>query len=184
MSSRAFRTLAVLLLLIGAVALQAGSHPAAAQTATTENDDSCIACHEALYLNHDTGKWYCLCEVKARCTFCHGGVLGETTEEAAHAGMVANPVQHGTETCEGCHPQDVADRVVTFASRAGFSATPCPTVVALAASLAPTPAPVMPSGLGTMQIGALLLLGAGFLVLTVFAYRCWKADCLRKRTQA
>ena len=184
MSSRAFRTLAVLLLLIGAVALQAGSHPAAAQAPTTEKDDSCIACHESLYLNHDTGKWYCLCEVKARCTFCHGGVLGETTEEAAHAGMVANPVQHGTETCEGCHPQDVADRVVTFASRAGFSATPCPTVEALAASLAPTPAPVMPSGLGTVQIGALVLLGAGFIVLIVFAYRCWKADCLRKRTQA
>jgi hypothetical protein len=184
MSSRAFRTLAVLLILVGAVALLAGSHPAAAQTPTTENDDSCIACHEALYLNHDTGKWYCLCEVKARCTFCHGGVLGETTEEEAHAGMVANPVQHGTETCEGCHPQDVADRVVTFASRAGFSATPCPTVEALAASLAPTPAPVMPSGLGTVQIGALVLLGPGFIVLIVFAYRCWKADCLRKRTQA
>jgi nitrate/TMAO reductase-like tetraheme cytochrome c subunit len=184
MSSRAFRTLAVLLILVGAVALQAGPHPAAAQTPTTENDDSCIACHEALYLNHDTGKWYCMCEVKARCTFCHGGVLGETTEEEAHAGMVANPVQHGTETCEGCHPQDVADRVVTFASRAGFSATPCPTVEALAASLAPTPATVMPTGLGTVQIGALLLLGAGFIVLSVFAHRCWKADCLRKRTQA
>jgi hypothetical protein len=184
MSTRALRTLAVLLILIGAFGVQAGSHPAAAQTPTTENDESCIACHEALYLNHDTGKWYCLCEVKARCTFCHGGVLGETTEDAAHAGMVANPVQHGTETCEGCHPQDVADRVVTFASRAGFSATPCPTVEALATSLAPTPAPVLPSGLGTVQIGALVLLGAGFIVLIVFAYRCWKADCLRKRTQA
>src|SRR4030042_991797 len=183
MSTRALRTLAVLLLLIGAFAVQAGAHPAAAQTPTTEKDDSAIACHEALYLNHDTGKWYCLCEVKARCTFCHGGVLGETTEEAAHAGMVANPVQHGTETCEGCHPQDVADRVVIFASRAGFSATPCPTVEALAESLAPTPAPVMPSGLGTAQIGALVLLGAGFIVLIVFAYRCWKADCLRKRSQ-
>ncbi len=183
MSTRAFRTLAVFLLLIGAGAIQAGAHPAAAQTPMTEKDDSCIACHEALYLNHDTGKWYCLCEVKARCTFCHGGVLGELTEEAAHAGMVANPVQHGTETCEGCHPQDVADRVVTFASRAGFSATPCPTVEALAASLVPRPGPVLPSGLGTMQIGALVLLGAGFIVLVVFAYRCWKADCLRKRTQ-
>jgi hypothetical protein len=183
MFNRIVRITAALLILGASIALLAGAVPAAAQTPLLENDESCIACHEDLYLLHDTGKWYCLCEVKARCTFCHGGVLGETTEEAAHAGMVANPVQHGTETCEGCHPQDVADRVVTFASRAGFSATPCPTVEALAASLAPTPAPVMPSGLGTVQIGALLLLGAGFMVLTVFAYRCWKADCLARRTE-
>lgn len=183
MSARVLRILAALLIVAGATMALAHSSAAQAETPTTEKDDSCIACHEALYLNHDTGKWYCLCEVKARCTFCHGGVLGETTEEAAHTGMLANPVQHGTETCEGCHPQDFADRVVTFATRAGFSATPCPTVEALAASLAPMPAPLMPSGLGTVQIGALLLLGAGFIVLTVFAYRCWKADCLARRTE-
>jgi hypothetical protein len=184
MSTRVLRVLAAILIVAAVTLALAHNSAAQAETPTREKDDSCIACHEALYLNHDTGKWYCLCEVKARCTFCHGGVLGETTEEAAHAGMVANPVQHGTETCEGCHAHDVADRVVTFASRAGFSATPCPTVEALAAFLAPTPAPVVPSGPGTAQLGALLLLGAGFIALIGFAYRCWKADCLRKRTQA
>jgi hypothetical protein len=180
MSTRVLRILAVLLIVAGATAAQAQSSPARAQTPTPEKDDSCIACHEALYINHDTGKWYCLCEVKARCTFCHGGVLGETTEEAAHQGMTANPLQVDSETCQSCHPSDVQQRVTLFAARAGLSSTPCPTVEALAAFLAPTPALVVPSGLGTPQIGALLLLGAGFLALIVFAYRCWKADCLQR----
>jgi hypothetical protein len=180
MSTRVLRILAVLLIVAGATAAQAQSSPVRAQTPTPEKDDSCIACHEALYLNHDTGKWYCLCEVKARCTFCHGGVLGETTEEAAHQGMTANPLQVDSETCQSCHPSDVQRRVTLFAARAGLSSTPCPTVEALAAFLAPTPAPVVPSGLGTPQIGALWLLGAGFLALIVFAYRCWKADCLQR----
>jgi hypothetical protein len=149
-------------------------------TSPADRDVSCIACHEALYLNHDTGKWYCLCEVRARCTYCHGGVVGELTEDAAHQNMVANPVQQGTETCQGCHPQDVDRRLSIFAARAGFSATPCPTVAALAASLAPPPAAVPPATLEAWQIGALLLLGLGFAGLTVFAYLCWRSDCLRR----
>lgn len=183
MSTRVLRILAVLLIIAGVTAVQALSAPAQAQTPTTEKDDSCIACHEALYLNHDTGKWYCLCEVKARCTFCHGGVLGETTEEAAHAGMTANPLQVDSETCQSCHPSDVQRRVTLFATRAGLSSTPCPTVEALAASLIATPAPVSPRGLEGWQVAALVLLGGALVALIVFAYRCWKADCLSRRTQ-
>ena len=183
MLTRVLRILAGLLIVAGATAVQAQSSPARAQTPTPEKDDSCIACHEALYLNHDTGKWYCLCEVKARCTFCHGGVLGETTEEAAHEGMTANPLQVDSETCQSCHPSDVQRRVSLFAARAGLSSTPCPTVEALAASLLPTPAPVSPRGLEGWQVGALVLLGGALAALIVCAYRCWKADCLSRRTE-
>lgn len=182
MSIRLPRLVASLLIAAGALLVQAHTLPAEAQPPTPEKDDTCIACHESLYLLHDTGKWYCLCEVKARCTYCHGGVVGALDEETAHQGMVANPLGVDSETCQACHPADIERRVTVFAARAGLSPTPCPTVEALVASYAPPTAPVAPQGMAVWQTAALILLGVGLVGLAAFAYRCWKADCLRRPT--
>jgi hypothetical protein len=184
MFSRVVRSLGALLVLAASIGFLAGDAPAEARTEASDNDESCISCHEALYQLHDIGKWYCLCEVKARCTFCHGGVVGALEEQAAHEGMIAKPIQTTESVCRSCHPDDYQDRMSTFVARAGLSATPCPTAVAASISIiAPPGAPTHSTGLATWQIAALSILGVGLVVLTWFARRCWLADCLRKRTE-
>jgi hypothetical protein len=183
MFSRVVRSLGALLVLAASIGFLAGDAPAEARTEASDNDESCISCHEALYQLHDIGKWYCLCEVKARCTFCHGGVVGALEEQAAHAGMIAKPIRDTEIVCQSCHPDDYRDRMSSFIARAGLSATPCPTAIGVALPVSPPAAPVPPPGLATWQIAALSILGVGLVVLTWFARRCWQADCLRKRTE-
>ena len=182
MSSRVVRSLRALLVLTASICLLGNLAPAEARTEGSDNDESCLSCHEALYQLHDVGKWYCLCEVKARCTFCHGGVVGALEEQAAHAGMIAKPIQTTESVCRSCHPDDYQDRMSTFVARAGLSATPCPTAVAAALFTAPLATPAPATGLATWQIAALSILGVGLVLLAGFAHRCWKADCLRQRT--
>ncbi len=183
MSSRSLRALAVFLIVTTAIGLHGSLAPAEARTEASDNDESCISCHEALYQLHDIGKWYCLCEVKARCTFCHGGVVGAYDEQAAHEGMIAKPIRDTEIVCQSCHPDDYRDRMSSFIARAGLSATPCPTAIGVALPFSPPAAPVPPPGLATWQIAALGLLGLAFGGLSWFAFRCWKTDCLRKNIQ-
>ena len=183
MLSRVIRSLGALLVLAAAIGFLAGDAPAEARTEASDNDESCISCHEALYQLHDVGKWYCLCEVKARCTFCHGGVVGAYDEQAAHEGMIAKPIRDTEIVCQTCHPDDYQDRMSSFVARAGLSATPCPTAVAAALYTAPPATPAQATGLATWQLAALGVLGVAFCGLGWFAFRCWKADCLRKNTQ-
>ena len=182
MFSRVVRALALLLILAASIGALASAGSAAAQTAESDNDDSCISCHEDLYLLHDLGKWYCLCEVRARCTYCHGGVPGALDEQTGHQGMVANPVQHGTTPCQSCHPADHEARLATFAARAGLSPSPCPTAIASSHPIAPPAAPAPRAGLAPWQVVMLSLIGAAFAGLVWVAYRCWEADCMQRRT--
>jgi hypothetical protein len=184
MFNRIVRITAALLILGVSIALLGGAAPVSAQTPALEKDESCIACHEDLYLLHDTGKWYCLCEVRARCTDCHGGVVGEMDEEAAHAGMLANPVVDDAALCQSCHPDDYQVHLDKFAALGGLSASPCPTEAAPLPITAPPEAPTPAAGLAAWQTTVLALLGLAFAGLVWFAYRCWKADCLRKQTPA
>jgi len=171
-----------LLVVTASIGLFGNLAPAEARTEASDNDESCISCHESLYQLHDTGKWYCLCEVKARCTFCHGGIVGAYDEQTAHEGMIAKPIQTTESVCQSCHPNDYQTRVSKFVARAGLSATPCPTAVAAALFTAPPATPAPATGLATWQIAALSILGAGLVILTWFACRCWQADCLQRRT--
>jgi hypothetical protein len=185
MYSRVVRAIGILLILGASIGLMADTSPAKAQIEMSDNDDSCISCHENLYLLHDTGKWYCLCETKARCTFCHGGEAGTLDEQAAHLGMIANPTQNTQAVCKSCHPDDYQARVATFISRAGVGASPCPTKaapVALSAA-APPESPAPEAGLDAWQIAGLSMLGLAFAGLAIFAHRCWRADCLSRRMQ-
>jgi len=180
MLARIARLLPWLLVLAAAVAFLAGTASAAAQGPARDGDDSCYACHEQLYRLHDIGKAFCLCGAPMECTCCHGGVTGELDEEAAHLGMVANPLTEAAPPCQSCHQDDFEARQAIFAARAGVSATPCPTMEALIEAIVPPAAPAEPSGLEAWQIAVLALLGLALVALGFFAYRCWKADCLAK----
>jgi hypothetical protein len=184
MSTRILRALPLLLMLAASIAVLSSTTPAAAQAATPDPDDSCLSCHEQLYRLHDIGKAFCLCGAPMNCTCCHGGVTGELDEEAAHLGMVANPLTDNAPPCQSCHPDDFDARQAIFAARAGLGATPCPTMEAFVAALVPPAATVSPTGLEAWQIAVLSLLGLALVALVIFAYRCWKADCLAKGAQS
>jgi hypothetical protein len=183
MSQRVVRVTALFLFLAASISVLAGAPPVAAQSQTLGKDDTCIACHEDLYVLHDTGKWFCLCEVQASCTDCHGGVVGETDVEAAHLGMIANPVASDPDRCQSCHPGEYKERLSEFAARGGLSATPCPTEPVPIPMAAPPGPPFPDSGLAGWQSVILGILGVAFAGLAWFAYHCWKADCLRKPIQ-
>jgi hypothetical protein len=127
-----------LALLVGVLALGLLLYtaPVSAQSETPPDEEACVACHENLYLLHDTGKWYCLCSIEARCTYCHGGDPSATDEELAHAGMVVEPANQEAAICQDCHPQDYLSRVEKFTSLAGINTEqhPCPTALALSMS--------------------------------------------------
>ena len=180
MSIRITRALPLFLILAASIVVLTGTTPAAAQGSGGDGDDSCYACHEQLYRLHDIGKAFCLCGAPMECTCCHGGVAGELEEEAAHAGMVANPLQDEAPPCQECHADDAEARRAIFVAHAGVSATPCPTMEALIEAIVPPVAPAEPSGLEAWQIAVLVLLGLALVALAFFAYRCWKADCLAK----
>jgi hypothetical protein len=180
MSTRAARALKMFLLLGVSMGVMAGAAPVAAQTYVMDKDESCVACHENLYLLHDTGKWYCLHETKAHCTFCHGGVVGALDEATAHMGMIARPVQTAVTVCETCHPSDYRSRISTFVVRAGVSSIQIPpTPVVIPAPVQPE-VPVSGLGLEPWQRVALALLVLAFVGLIYFGYRCWRTDCIAR----
>ncbi len=163
-----------------------GTTPAQAQTPAPQKDDSCIACHENLYLLHDTGKWYCLCGIAASCIDCHGGVAGAVTEEAAHQSMIAAPTHDEAARCQGCHPQDYSERVAKFAALGGIRATPPPAApyqpahdaqTQPAADLQPQPAPLW-------RILGLSASALSFIGLIFFAVRCYQHDCIIRKKES
>lgn len=154
------------------------AQPTMAKTQTGDKDESCMACHENLYLLHDIGKWYCLCGTRARCTYCHAGTTGALDEDSAHQGLIASPVKDNPRACQSCHPQDYAMRVEKFASLGGIrpEAKTMPAYIPVRADpdMSPIqqlvdPQPIQPwhqAGLGV--VGVCL---AGLAVIFVRGYR-------------
>jgi len=159
-----------------------------AQEPTPENDANCVACHEHQYYLYDSGKWYCLCEAPMHCVYCHGGRTDSTVKEVAHEGLVLYPTRNHAERCQTCHTEDYMSRVVTFETVAGVSTTPIPISTATPAKPITAPAEETPSNpllLRLSQIGSWRLVGLGALgivliIVLIFGYRCWKADCMTK----
>jgi hypothetical protein len=180
MPTRVVRVMPWCLTLVAVVAVTVATAPAEARTPAPDTEDSCYACHESLYRLHDIGKAFCLCGAPMNCTCCHGGVAGAQDAEAAHVGMVAKPLAQEAPPCQSCHPDDYQSREAIFTTRAGVSATPCPTMQAMITARLASAAPAEPSGLEAWQIALLSLLVLAFLALAFFAYRCWKADCLSR----
>jgi hypothetical protein len=175
---------AICMILVGVMAfLLPQAIPACAQEATPENDDYCVACHEHRYYVYDSGKWFCLCEAPMHCVYCHGGRTDSPVEEIAHEGLVLYPTRNHAERCQTCHTEDYLERVVTFASVAGISATPLSVITATPQAVAPSEQPpVSPltrlARLETWRIIGLGILGVAMLGIAIFGYRCWRADCL------
>ncbi|MEW5827996.1 MAG: hypothetical protein AB1846_03830 [Chloroflexota bacterium] len=96
--------------------------PAAANGESPSADVNCLNCHEGLYYNYDTGKYYCVSEAGDRCTNCHGGDPQAVTMEAAHTGRSAHPIVEGDiSKCAECHVDDCAARVHKFEELAGLN---------------------------------------------------------------
>jgi hypothetical protein len=161
------------------------STPARAQEATPPADSGCITCHENLYYLHDTGNSFCLCAEQMSCTCCHGGNPQALKEDEAHAGMVLYPASDNASTCQKCHPADYQSRVEKFASVAGISAIhpPSPTSTAVA-QIAMNPVENPPTWALSMRLlepwrlAGLGMLTVALVLIVLFGYRCWKADCL------
>jgi hypothetical protein len=108
-------------------------------------------------------------------------------EDLAHEGMLANPLEENAAVCQDCHPDDYQAQVDKFASIAGISLTPhpCPTCTPSAQVLHPpdggggTPLlRALPPGIW-QTLGASFL-GIAFLLVFLFACRCWKIDQFSK----
>lgn len=161
--------------------------PVAAQQPTPPPDTGCISCHEGLYLLHDTGKWFCMCAQQMTCSCCHGGNPDAFTEEEGHAGMVVYPNMSETLPCQQCHAADYQARLEKFAAVAGVSTfhPPAPTlpitvqVAALPIDLQPA-ASIPARWLEPWRLIGLGLLAVALVLIAIFGYRCWKADCLFK----
>jgi hypothetical protein len=180
-----FLALGVPLLLLAVLTL-----PVQADEGTPVPDSGCIQCHEDLYYLYDTGKWFCQCDTQMSCTCCHGGNPEALTEEDAHLGMALYPTRNGAQVCQECHPDDYEARAEYFAEVAGVSAVhgyvSTPTILA--------PAPSEIEGPGTTsgiparllepwRLAGLIVVALALVVLVFFGYRCWKADCLARRSR-
>jgi hypothetical protein len=156
---------------------------ALADEPTPENDANCLSCHERQYYLYDNGKYFCLCNAPMHCIYCHNGRTDSLEKDVAHEGLVLHPTRGNADRCQECHEKDTMERVVTFASVAGISATPRSVVTATTASSMTTPikqASVSPYRLGQLETWRLVglgLVGVGMIVLVFFGYLCWKADC-------
>ena len=160
--------------------------PALAQDGSPSERSSCRVCHEDLYYNYDTGKWYCLCGEQRTCTDCHHGVEGVWEVNEAHSGLVVNPILKDPGVCEDCHAEDTHIFVEKFALVAGIdlNTTPVPTQtayipVSLSAGEEPSTLLLQAEPFKPWQKLALGLVGFALIGVVVFGYYCWKADCQR-----
>jgi hypothetical protein len=161
--------------------------PAAAQEPTPGNDENCVACHTHQYYLYDSGKYFCLCEAPMHCVYCHGGRTDTLDKTLAHEGLVLYPTHEHARRCQSCHTEDYLDRVVTFGAVAGINPTsqPAPTATVNAAALAEVAA-LPPQSLLRLdylepwRLAGLAAFTLVLLLIVVFGYRCYKADCLMR----
>lgn len=109
-----------LLLACAAAALSLGAGKVAAPLQDAGTESACITCHEDQYYLFDTGKWYCVTEAEDRCTNCHKGSADTLDFQAAHVGLVPDPLQDGGDSCRECHTQRTAHHIDEFISLAGY----------------------------------------------------------------
>jgi hypothetical protein len=166
----------------GGVAAQS----AAAQTPKPDQDESCFKCHANLYQLHDSGKWYCLCGTRARCSVCHGGVVGSMEMEVAHQNLIAHPITQNRSVCQNCHPQDAAQRIATFIAKAGLK-TPQPVSTVAVTALGgegALPLSLQEKPPSAWRTAAWIILGLAALGVLGFGWHCYRLDCLRQRSEA
>jgi len=159
--------------------------PAGAQEPTPGNDENCVACHSHQYYTYDSGKYFCLCEAPMHCVYCHGGRTDTIDKDLAHEGLVLYPTHEHAQRCQSCHAEDYLDRVVTFGAVAGIAPTAQPVPPATIDAAARAAAAAIPPEsqlrldyLETWRLAGVAVIAGVLLLIAIFAYRCYKADCL------
>jgi hypothetical protein len=179
-------SLSILLVVLCTEAPFASSRPALAQAETPTSESLCRSCHENLYFLHDSGQWCCFCERERSCTCCHGGNPDSADVGLAHEDLVANPIAENPGICKNCHPEDSSERIIRFSHAAGIDPTPSitptgtahPSIGAGSTGGGPPSQLLEPNEPDPWQVAAFGFLGAAFIALFLFGFRCWKADCL------
>ena len=117
MKFRIFLWLVLSMTMIGAVLL-AGSQPVQAQSET-----ACINCHETQAKNpvRTEGDWHIQHNTLA-CELCHAGNPAGETQEAAHTGLITEPLEAGT-ACMMCHPDSSEEKIATYQTLLDATAT-------------------------------------------------------------
>jgi hypothetical protein len=82
---------------------------------------SCKSCHETQGEDpvNANGEWHTQHAFGDFCEFCHAGNVQAKEKDAAHQGLV-DPMGDVAASCQGCHPQDLADRSQIYASTLGI----------------------------------------------------------------
>jgi hypothetical protein len=169
-----------------AILLVSMAQPALAQDEPPGKDQTCFDCHQNLYALHDTGKWFCMCGTKARCSFCHGGVVGEVDMEIAHQGIIADPVRDNAAVCQSCHPQDYEKYVAKFAALGGISPTPLPEPTYIPPGGAKSKAliaPIHQEPYPAWRWAGLTLASLGLVASIIFGINCCLSDRKSKENQ-
>jgi hypothetical protein len=113
---------------------------------------SCITCHQSQDPVADKGEWHIIHAGQDLCINCHGGNATVMEKDAAHQGMVAQPLNDVYTDCHSCHP-DYEARAERFAVTLGVTPGSCATPTPVAAGNIPGGPPsgniVMPSDLET-----------------------------------
>jgi hypothetical protein len=183
-NSNRLQAVCLIVLAVGAlgwIVLALAVTPAQAQSGKPENDASCMSCHESLYLLYDTGKYYCFCGTRARCTYCHSGVLGALDKETAHQGLIAHPTQDNAAVCQSCHPDDYQQRVEKFTALGGIRPTPLAAVYTPPPASSATSVLLQPQPIEPWRAAGFSFLLVGFTGICIFAVRCYRDDCANHR---
>lgn len=97
------------------------SIPDPAQAQCGSSASSCKSCHETQGQDpvNTKGEWHTQHAFGDFCEFCHAGNVQATEKDAAHEGLVP-PMDDVAASCQGCHPQDLAERSQKYASVLGI----------------------------------------------------------------
>ena len=102
----------LVMLAIGLVVLFA---PQAAVAQCEDQKPSCCTCHATAHPVFEQGEWHTIHARKECCRACHGGNDRAQDKEAAHVGIVLNPLTDTYTACHQCHPDDYQQRAEVFA---------------------------------------------------------------------
>lgn len=95
--------------------------PDPAQAQCGSSASSCKSCHETQGQDpvNTEGEWHTQHAFGDFCEFCHAGNVQAAEKDAAHEGL-ADPMGDVAASCQGCHPQDLAERSEKYASVLGI----------------------------------------------------------------
>jgi len=179
-------SLAVIAAAVVVIPTQAQGEEPPADSAT---HSACYECHQTEYFLYDNGNWVFFETMHGRCVDCHNGQGDTWDKKAAHAGMIANPLQDNQAACQGCHGKDYQAHMQTMTAKGHFERHGPAVVGNISTDLPPAATPglaapdaaAVGTGFQLRQLeswrqAALVVIGLVFIVVFVFGCRCWRED--------